>query len=259
MAKPSAIKPVRLRQKYVNGIFYGDPGIGKTPFIGTAKKALILDADNGTESAAIASSTAEVWPIESHEDLTNAHEYLREEEHDYEWVFLDSATLFMEIGMDDIMEDLIAQKPHLDKDVPSQREYLVNMNRFMKWVRYMKALPINFAMTAHVMRIEDETDDGDEIITYLPAIPGKSRGVPIAQHICGHMNLVGYMKRSKSKKHGDRLIIRTERYGNYYAKDRFTAIGTMANPTIPKMMEKIRPVIEANTKSKSKKKRRKRT
>lgn len=254
MARPASVKPIRLTQKFINTIIFGEPGVGKTPFIGTSPNGLILDADVGTESAAIAGSKAEVWPITCHKDLVDVHEYLREEDHEYEWCWLDSATLFQELGMDDIMEDIIAQRPNQDRDVPSQREYLVNMNRIGLWVRHMKALPINFGMTAHVMRIEDETDDGDDIVTYMPDIKGK-KGM-FSQNICGYMNVVGHLRIAKTKKLGTHQVLTCQRRGSYYGKDRFGVIGTMHNPSIPKIMEAIAPVIAKQTTKKKKSKRR---
>lgn len=256
MANKPNIQPIRLRQKFVKGVIYGEPGTGKTPLIGTAPNALILDADVGTESAAIAGSTADVWPVDSHNDLLEAHEYLREEDHSYEWVCLDTGTTMQELGMDDLMQQLIVRKPERNQYIPDQPQYLENMNRILNWVRYMKALPINFIITAHVMRFEEEDEDENEIVTYMPAFSGKKQGIPIASHICAQMNLVGHLKIVKKTVDGKKKkvqVLTCERKGHYYAKDRWGVVGTMTNPSIPKIMDKIGPLIAEASKSSKKK------
>lgn len=244
------IRPIAMEQRYLNVIIYGDPGVGKTPLIGTTAKGLILDADIGTESAALQGSKCDVWTVETWQDIFDAYEHLRHGGvDDYDWVWLDSATLMQEAGMDDIMEDVVANKPHRDPDVPDRHEYLKNQQRILKFVRHMKGLPINFGMTAHPMRIED--DDGE--VTYMPMITGKQGG--LSKQICGYMNVVGHLRIVESKKSGQtHQVLATKRRGKYYAKDRFGVIGEMKDPTIPKLMSKVESVLPGPEKKVARKK-----
>lgn len=234
-----------MRQHFIKAVIFGDPGVGKTPLIGSSEKALILDADNGTESAVLAGSNAEVWTVSSHQDLLEVHEYLREEKHDYRWVWLDSVTLFQELGLDDIMAELIMQKPHRDRFVPDQHQYLQNMNRLSHWTRHMKALPLNFGMTAHVMQVE--TPEGDDM--FVPQITGKG----MWSRICGYMNLVGHLRIAENEKRGRHWVLTCEKNKSFYGKDRFGAIGVMREPTIPKIEALIQPLISNKSPKKKKK------
>lgn len=239
MARPAAIVPIAESQQFINILVYGEPGCGKTVLAGTSPDVLILDADDGTESAARQKSTGDKWVVRDYSDLTEVYEYLRHEDHGYKWVWLDSGTIFQELGMDQILTDLHAAKPHRSLYIPDKAEYMENQNRLGIWVRNMKALPINFGITAHAMRTEDE----DGKVLYLPAFQG-GQGA-LSQKICGYMGIVGYMYVVVKKTGTDRVLLTTKR-SKYLAKDRFDAFGgKLVNPTIPQMEAAVQKALGA--------------
>lgn len=239
MAKPAAIHHIAVTSRKLKLFVYGEPGSGKTVLAATSPDALILDADDGTESGALQGSDADVWRITDYHDLTEAYEYLRHEKHDYRWVWLDSVSLFQEKGLDQIMLDLIADRPYRDPDVPDKGEYGKNMRRLGKLIRMYKGLPLHFGMTAHPMRMEDE----DGHVTYMPYVQGRQ----MPEKFCAYMNVVGYLTETRVKSKGSKevtsqRVLYTRSHGKYYAKDRFDAFtnGRIINPTIPDIVSKIR-------------------
>lgn len=234
--RPRAITRLHERPRHYGIIVYSEPGGGKTRLAGTSPNALILNADgsDAVESARVAGSTAHVWDINTYKDLDDAYEYMRRGTHSYEWVWLDSISLFQEKGMDDIMAEVVKSKPHRDPFVPDRLEYVKNMNHLSKWVRHMKALPINFGITAHVLRVEDE-DDGE--VTYMPWVQGRN----MPSKVCGYMSIVGRLYVAK-KKGGDEQVrvLQVRKDGKWYAKDRFDALGEkVIDPTIPMITSKV--------------------
>jgi len=232
MARPKAIVPVAQDQPWIRMLVYGDPGVGKTVLIGTSPRGLILDADKGSESAAAHGSKASKWNVSTWDELEQVQEYLRHEGHEeFDWVWLDSISLFQEMGLDQIMAELVEAKPHRKVYLPDKGEYGQNMNRLGLWVRSMKAVPVHFGITAHTLRSED--DDGR--VLYLPAVQGKN----MPDKISAHMGIVGYMY-AKRKDGTIHRYLRTTKDAKHYAKDRYAAInGVMEAPTVPKIMEAV--------------------
>lgn len=213
MGKPTTLT---REQVYINACLYGDPGCGKTRVIGTCgEKTLVLDADPGAEAIAAAGMTVDVWRTFDYHELTEAYEYLRHEDHDYEWVWLDSGTIFQERALhDQIMADVVAAKPHRNQYVPDVQEYLVNQNHLSSLVRHFVGLPINFGITAYA----EDYDIGEDEKVFMPMFQGGKGSY--STKICGYMNLVAYLGVTKSDD-GFQNRLLTQRRGRYYAKDRF--------------------------------------
>lgn len=212
----------------INLCLYAHPGEGKTVLAGTSERALIMDCDSGgTLAAKQQGSTAHAVPVTDYDQLTEVYDHIRNDKHPYKWVWWDSLTLFQErVLIDDILVDAHAENPRQSEDVASQREYLINMNRIGKFIRMFADLPINFGVTCHVMISEDPSDGS---VLYMPYVQGK--GMP--SKVSGYMNVVGYLGLKKNSS-SRRLL--TQRFGKFFAKDRFNALGKYVDdPTIPKL------------------------
>lgn len=228
MAKPAEIRPISEIGKHVNFLLHSEPGVGKTPFIATGAKTLILDADSGIDSAAFAGSKADVWTVEDHRTLYDVLEYLKHENHGYKWVWLDSLTLYQEKGLEDVMADLVATKKHRDIDLPDRGEYRLNYGRILRWVRHMSAQPFHFGITTHSMYDEDSE-------MHVPLIAGQSKNGPMWTKVCGFMGIVGYLRSAKKKDGSKQWVLHLDRnYKDYYARNRY-GLDRIVAPTIPKL------------------------
>lgn len=232
MREPRNIIEVRARS-HVNWMLYGEPGVGKSRLVGTAPKLLVL-ANNVDEVVGIDNPDATVIEVADYHDLSDAVEYVRHEGvKKFEWVAFDNATLFQEQGMDQIMAELVAAKPHRDIDRPDKAEYGLNQNRLGRLIRLLIAAPINFVMTAHVMRSLNEQEE--DII--LPAFQG-GQGL-FSQKLCGWMNLVTYMEVRRSKGKFVR-VLNTANSGRVQSKDRFDKLARREiDLTVPELTAKL--------------------
>jgi len=192
-----------------------------------------MDSDHGTESARASGSTAHRMSVITYDDLLDVYEYLKNEDHPYQWVWWDSLTLFQDRTLiDEVMVDAHAANPNQEEFVPSRREYLINMNRVGRMVRNFVELPINFGITAHVLETVDAEDNSK---IFMPAIQGK--GMP--SKVAGYMNVVGFYGAATVEERPVRRLL-TQRFGKFYARDRFGALGAyMDDPTIPRIEAKI--------------------
>lgn len=242
VARPTAIVPVSVERNFARFLLYGQPSSGKSVLVGTSPKCLILANDSEEPlSAARFGSTADMWVIEKYEDLEAAYTYIRHEGvNEYDWVWIDNATLFQEQGMDDIMADLFVKKPSSTQSpwVPDRPQYLLNQNKLGLLIRQFKALPIHFGMTAHEMVVE-WADGSDNLMPLLQGQAGQ-----YSQKICGYMNIIGYQTARTLKGGAFETKVRFQRTSRIYAKDRYSALGVVrVNPTIPELTEDILKVL----------------
>lgn len=232
-AKPPQIVPVGDDlDKFIRMLVYSKPGQGKTVLAGTSPRCLILEADRGTASAKRLGSKAEKWRLDDWNDLEEALSYLRNGgTENFDWVWLDSLTLFQERGMDHIMDDLVAAKSHRVVYLPDKGEYGQNMNRISRRMRELVNLPINVGITCHEFHFEDP-DTGD--VQIMPFVQGK--GMP--QKICSYVDQVGRMELKTNKEGREYPVIDFRGSSDFYAKDRY-GLGKVVNATIPKLMTAV--------------------
>lgn len=238
-------KPVTKQQKSINFCLYADPGSGKTGFLGSHDKpVLIADADPGTETIASLNGTADVEVCEDFADLHELYETIKNGgfSKDYDWFWLDSGTIFQERALhDEVLPEAIAANPHRSKAggayVPDVREYLIVQNQLSKLIRHFVGLPINFGFTA-MADLYEYGEDAEE--RYMPMIQGGDG--KLSAKLCGYMNVVGYMRtlddEDDEEFHNAILFRKT---GKFYAKDRFDALGDMMeDPTLADVTSRIR-------------------
>lgn len=234
--RPAAIVPVADDNPHVNFMVFGPPGAGKTVLAGSSPRCLIFCHNpDEVSSAKIQGSKANRWHIPDYNDFTEGFEYVRYHPEEFDWVWLDNGTLFQEQGLDQIMLDLVAAKSHRNQFIPDKAEYGENQNRLSWLIREFVKLPVNFGVTAHVMRM---WDDDSDVPTLMPSFQG-GQG-KLSQTLCGYMGVVMYMKARKTKEGVFSNYGITDPRKNIHARDRYSALGGIVhNPTIPKMMEII--------------------
>jgi hypothetical protein len=234
----------------INMMLYGHPGEGKTPFWGTGgPRLLLMDCDNGYESAMAHGSQCKRAPVQTYDELEEMYQFLKDDsskppdKREFDWVAWDSLTLFQDRALfDDIMEDAAMENPNQDRDVPSKREYRKDHSRILRYMRQFVSLPINFGVSCHVA-VQTDVQDGTSL--WMPAVQGWSSGTTMSSVVSGYCNIVALMGTVPIVKEGKptgrsvkRLL--TEKQGKLYARDRFNALGPYVdNPTVPKIEELI--------------------
>lgn len=232
------------RSKKLAVCIYGEPGIGKTRVVGSTAelgKTLILRPPVDHIDS-IVDHNPDSWVINDWAEMDDALLYLRNDGKDeYDWVWLDSLSLWQDQGLDDIWEKVITEKPHRARYGLDKQEYGINMLRIGRLVRHMVGCPHwNFGVTCHARITESNEDEEDPNEKLMPWVQGKM----MAPKVCGYMNIVALMHFASvgrgDKKRSVRVLDMngTEKY---YAKDQFDSMpeGRMMNPTMPKLVEAI--------------------
>lgn len=247
--------------KFVKQLLYAMWGVGKTIYTGSGgRRSLILRPPTDHVDSIIrhypADQRPREWVLHDWDEAEEANMYLREHGHDWDWVSLDSISLFQDTGLDDIWQAVIARRPdrnakHAGKD---KGEYGRNMDRLSEWVRNVVSIDeFNFLITAFPTH-RLETPSGE--LKMMPWIQGSM----MSEKICGYMTMVGYMEklRSPTTKREYRQITFNETE-DFYAKDQYDAFpnGRFVDPTLPKLLAAVEAAksspIAANTGGKKKK------
>jgi hypothetical protein len=222
---------------------YGISGIGKTRFVGSGDNTLIIrpptehtDSIRGGAARGVVEVVVRNW-----DDMNDVYEHLAADGKQYDWVWLDSASAFQDTGLDDLWEQVKAEKPHRARFGLDKGEYGINMHRFGVWMREVIGLEsFHFGFTAHPF--EGAAPGDDDSLMWMPYVQGKG----MAQKFCGYMNVVGHYQIKKIKAAGDtkavpHRVINFEATEDYYAKDQFDAFKNhrLIDPDMPSFMKAV--------------------
>ena len=234
--------------EYLKILVYGEPGAGKTHFIGTAmdhpmtRPLLVIDANGGM----LTLRKRHDVDIKEAKTLEEAAEYhqmlLNENKGYYKTVAIDGVTELQKLDMNDIMYKLTrapgAPRPDLDPDIPGIPQWGKTGEHMRKIVRWYRDLPMNVIMTAHVLREQDES----MAVKLYPSLPGKMK-----TELSGFMDIVAYLHTTVK---GEEVTRHMQFLGTskLIAKDRTGALGNiMDNTSIPEIWDKIFDTEETQT------------
>jgi len=200
---------------------YGESGSGKTVFAATWIKPIFLDLDDGM--ASITHPVARI-SIQSWQQLQEAYLYLAYSDHGYKTVVVDS----LNEGQWQSMQNVITNFPAIRRsyeNLPSMSDYGKSLDDFDKFVRYMRALPMNVVFIAQLAQREDP----DEM--YQPQFTGKAT----ARNISRMMDVIGYLYKGESPEPVKPRFI-TFDDSQHLAKDRSGKLPSpIENPTYTKL------------------------
>ena len=228
--------------KTANLMIFGMFGVGKTVFAATGgPKTLILrppidHTDSILTMGWPAAQRPKEWVVRDWPEMDEVSSYLLHEGDEWDWVWLDSISLFQDSGLDNIWDDTITRKPSRKEFGPDKSEYGVNMWRLAEWVRQVVWMDtFNFGITAHPELLVDP-EDGEERL--MPWVQGKK----MSARMCGYMNTVGYLdERTHSETNEVYRLLTVHKTDRFYAKDQFgIKDGKILNPTVPKFMAAIK-------------------
>lgn len=246
MASNSKIISLEEEDEYINLLVYGKSGVGKTVFGGSANNVLfIAPEDDGTISAKRMGSKAKKWSVKEWDDINEAYIWLEENPgHGFEWVVIDSITYMQQLLLRAILDDVVAENPTRDLDIPAIQDHQKWQNMFKRFVTRFNALPVNILWTG-LVRVEKD-EDGEEFL--VPDVAGK--GYQMAQTICSYMTSFGYLQvkrvKVKPKEEGGEVtykMVRTitwEDTGVIQGKDR---TGVLAPKTTNKTLQQVHDLI----------------
>lgn len=238
MPKPDQIQPLG-HSKHVFFGLHGFSSAGKTRFISTLPNTLILRPPiEHTESVKSPAKGVEEWVVRDWDEmLDDVLDYLRHEGKNHDFVWLDSASGWQDVGLDDVWQDVVDKYPHRKKTPVDRGDYNANMVRLARFVRAAVGCDqFNFGFTAWPEDLYDE--DGTAVL--MPWIQGKN----MSNRLVGYMKLVCYLERVETGPKDNKKIVRVLRWaenGKYFTKDQIglPESGRLINPDMPRLMKMI--------------------
>lgn len=248
--------------KTIKMLVFGVPGAGKTRLAGTGENTLIIRPPTDHTDSIVDGDTVRECVVEDWADMYEIFRLLQQGDGtEFDWVWLDSLSLFQDFGMDSVMLDAMTRRPDRadaalstpDDPVPTygpdQGEYKINFDRIAKWCREMIGVAetgaFNFGITAHPFEWYDPVK---EETVWAPWIQGKG----MSPKISGYMNVVAYLdvvRIEPDDEDGEveeRRVLLTDAPG-FYGKNQLGKFPRLSNgsvglvePTIPKVVEALR-------------------
>jgi hypothetical protein len=242
----------------MNWLVFGQSGIGKTVLAGTAPNSLLVTTEaEGAISAKARGSQAKELKVSSWEDWL---EYIAWLEHsgykEYDWVNLDSLDQLEEHAWNAIMGQSNARSIGGAFRSRSRNDYPLVWSAIADQVERLVRLPTNVLITAKTMRVDVETDEGEDTTLALPLVGSTKRG-DLAMKVCGQMTLVGYYRGIRDEETGKKVRrLHTEDSERWVAKDRHDTFGRyVSSPNIARMEKAVEERLASGA-SRPKKKRR---
>lgn len=244
------ITKVEDRSEGINILIYGDSGVGKTILAGSASAVpemspvLVIDIEGGTESLKHSYPNVDVVRVQTWDEMQLVYNELYAGNSGYKTIILDSLTEIQKLNMYGIMEKAAKKNANQDPDVPSMREWGINLEQCRKLVRAFRDLPMNTIVTALA---KDDKNERTGKVTTRPSLSGK-----LAGEVAAFLDIVSYYY-VKAVVQDDKAVIferklLTQMTDTKIAKDRSGRLPQVVNaPTMRIIYDIMNQSTPANT------------
>jgi hypothetical protein len=195
----------------VKMLVYGESGTGKTRLASTFPDVLFLDIDKGMSSV---TEVVDAVDIDNFHQLEEVYEFLKNGEHSYGTVVIDTLNEMQRIAMRATVTDFPAIRRSYD-DLPSMSDYGKMLHEFSELVQDFTHLPMRVVLLAQVTSRQFDTD------VLQPQLVGKNS----AREVARKMDVIGYIEKSEHEDQaGHKLAQIVFDAPNYVVKDRSFAL-----------------------------------
>lgn len=241
------IEPLSNLTSYMNVLFYGVPGAGKTYLAATAQDhkdtspVLHLGFEQGLLTVAYRPNY-DAKEIRSIDDLEKAYGVLEADQRSakphYKTLIMDNVTELQNLDIDTVMRETkaTARNPdNVDVDVPSQREWGKIGKRLRRVVRGFRDLEMHTIWTAWR---GEYTDEATNITHIYPKLSGHMKN-----ELAGYFDIVGLLSEDIVN-NGERVVRNLQVQGTKRVVAKWRnkpedVPGVIEDPTIPMIWEII--------------------
>lgn len=184
---------------YLRTLIMGQPGVGKTRFLGTMGiKTLVVDFEGGCDAVLPINDYIDVVEAKDSQTYQDIYEFLMKGDHDYEAVAIDSLSATNTHFFREIREQ---ETNRNDRRSDTNRAELSDWNLLQNQTETMidafRLLQMHVLMTAHVIKVQDQVY-GHRYVPYLQPTKMPTRALAV-------MNETIYL--SMHPKTGERFLL----------------------------------------------------
>jgi hypothetical protein len=191
------IRPFSESSQYVKCLFYGRNGRGKTRAAAQSPNPVLIDCnEEGTES--VRNFEGDVIPVTTWEEFVWAYWLLKEGDHGYQTVIVDTLTMLQNIATKYVLDDSYDRDPTRDPKQLSQPQW-------GKLAEVINPVLLNYRnLPMHVVFVcQERTFDNDEEerVERVPDLSPKIRmNAMSCVSVIGHMEMRKFRRGGKKKK-----------------------------------------------------------
>ena len=242
------VESVSERAQFINLIVYGESGVGKTRFAGSATvvpdlaPVLFIDVEGGELTLAHSYPQAEVVRVQTWQQMQDIYDEVYRGDSGYKTIVIDSLTELQKFNMYGIMDELLIAEPNRDPDIPGMREWGKSTEQIRRFVRAYRDLPVNTIFTALT---KGERNARTGVTTLRPSLSGK-----LAGEVPGFVDIVLYMYVKRVEDQILRLLSSTST-DEIVAKDRSGKLPPVFGKDEPPTMESVLNFIQGSSQKES--------
>ena len=188
--------------KHLWMVVYGKPKRGKTRFVGTFPKPLVLDFDRGAGVLAGTNFDGKIVPVTEWGDVARWYWILANKKHPFETVVWDTATMAQDLALREVIAERASKKQDADPYKATQDDF-GRAGRIMRtWIEMFLQLPLHVVFVCHE-RDDDAPDEeeGDTTVRWVvPDLQPMVRG-----YLMGRVHMIGYAYKVV-KKDGEKVV-----------------------------------------------------
>lgn len=240
------ITKVAERSSWYNILIYGDSGSGKTRLAGSAdavagmRPVLVIDIEGGTETLKHTYPDVDVVRVTTWKKMQEVYNELADGNSGYNTVILDSLTEIQKFSMYNIMEELTAKSPERSADVPSMREWGINLEQTRRLVRGFRDLDMH---TVIVSLARHEKNEKTGVTSTQPSLSGKMAG-----EVAAFLDVVVFLYVKQIGAGDEQRNVRfllSQKTETHIAKDRTNKLPqVLEEPTMQKIHDYMRGKIQ---------------
>jgi hypothetical protein len=236
-----APQPLDLQREKLRICIYGDAGVGKTVFSGTAPRPVFVDTDGGMVSLAVQGQKPMSFSPTGYKELEGLYWWLKQNQESYDTIIWDSITTGQRLLLDEIHDQGLAggtaNKPVMQW-TPEIGEYQAQQRQLARILTDLRRLGAHMILTAGVReRLGKRAPD---------LSPGNFTTVNHWCSIMGELVVVTHDPQGNQYPEPRRVLHTAP--GGREAKSRFRSLlPGVVNPTFDGMWQKVVAEYEAAT------------